>query len=93
MGVKFRRQAVIGRYIVDFVCFEKRLVIEVDGGQHNQSRHDDRRDEWLKIQGFEVLRFWNNEVLGNLDGVYQRIEEYLEKSPLPDPPHKGEGIN
>ena len=55
MGVKFRRQAVIGRYVVDFVCFERKLVIEVDGGQHNQNQKDVRRDEWLKSQGFEVL--------------------------------------
>jgi very-short-patch-repair endonuclease len=90
LGVKFRRQAVIGRYIVDFVCFERRLIVEVDGGQHCQNQKDILRDEWLKSQGFTVLRFWNNEVLGNLDGVFQRIEEYLE-FPLPSPPHKGEG--
>lgn len=89
MGVKFRRQAVIGRYIVDFVCYEKKLVIEVDGGQHYQSQKDIRRDQWLKTQGFEVIRFWNNDVLGNLDGVYQKIAEYL--APLPDPPHGGGG--
>ena len=60
---------------VDFVCFEKKLIIEIDGGQHNQSKLDIKRDEWLNSQGFNVIRFWNNEVLGNLDGVYQRIEE------------------
>ena len=91
MGVKFRRQAVIGKYIVDFVCYEKKLVIEVDGGQHCQDQHDARRDEWLRIQGFEVMRFWNNDVLGNLDGVYEKIEDYL-KSPHPVPPHQGAGI-
>ncbi len=90
LGVKFRRQAVIGRYIVDFVCFEKKLVIEVDGGQHAQSQIDILRDEWLRGQGFEILRFWNNDVLANLDGVFQEIEERL-KSPLPNPPHEGEG--
>ena len=89
LGVKFRRQALIGRYIVDFVCFERKLVIEVDGGQHHQSQKDVRRDEWLKTQGFKVMRFWNNDVLVNLEGVYQKIEEYL--SPLPNPPHRGGG--
>ena len=85
MGVKFRRQSVIGRYIVDFVCFEKKLVIEVDGGQHNHSHGDVVRDQWLKTQGFEVMRFWNNEVLGNLDGVYSKIDEYLKKPPSLSP--------
>ncbi|MBF0385806.1 MAG: endonuclease domain-containing protein [Candidatus Omnitrophica bacterium] len=82
MGVKFRRQAVIGRYIVDFVCFEKKLIIEVDGGQHNQNQQDVKRDDWLKRQGFEVIRLWNHDVLGNLDGVFKAIEERL-KSPTP----------
>ena len=87
MGVKFRRQAVIGRYVVDFVCYERKLVIEVDGGQHCQNQKDVRRDAWLKIEGFQVLRFWNNEVLGNLDGVYQKIEDVL-KSPLVQVKHR-----
>jgi very-short-patch-repair endonuclease len=94
MGVKFRRQAVIGRYVVDFVCFEKKLVIEVDGGQHDQDQKDVRRDEWLKSQGYQVLRFWNNDVLGNMDGVYGVIEARLN-SPTPAPPHAkcaGEGV-
>jgi len=91
MGVKFRRQTIIGRYIVDFVCYEKKLVIEVDGGQHNQSRKDALRDKWLKTQGFKVIRFWNNDVLNNLDGVYQTIEGHLNP-PLPVPPHEGGGL-
>ena len=91
LGVKFRRQAIIGPYIVDFVCFERKLVIEVDGGQHAQSWKDILRDEWLSKQGFEVVRFWNQDVLENLDGVFEKIEEHL-RSPLPNPPHKGEGI-
>ena len=90
-GVKFRRQAIIGSYIVDFVCFEKKLIIEIDGGQHNQSKADSKRDEWLRGQGFNVIRFWNNEVIGNLEGVFQKIDECLGY-PLPNPPHKGEGI-
>ena len=91
MGAKFRRQAVIGRYIVDFVCYERRMVIEVDGGQHYENQRDVRRDAWLKAEGFQALRFWNNEVLGNLDGVYQKIEDVL-KAPLPVPPHGGGGL-
>src|ERR1051326_3089587 len=68
-GTKFKRQAVIGKYIVDFVCFEKHLVIEVDGGQHADNETDRRRTRWLEDQGFRVLRFWNNEVLQNTVGV------------------------
>ena len=90
LGVKFRRQAVIGRYIVDFVCFEKKLVVEVDGGGHCASQGDIIRDEWLNDQGFEVLRFWNNDVLANLEGVFQKIEERL-KSPSLALPTRGRG--
>ena len=90
MGVKFRRQAVIGRFIVDFACFEKKLIIEVDGGQHCQNMKDILRDQWLKSQGFEVMRFWNNDILGNLDGVFEMIEARL-KAPSPDPPHASRG--
>ena len=92
LGAKFRRQAIIGPYIVDFVCFENRLVVEVDGGQHCLNQNDSVRDEWFSKQNFKVLRFWNNDVLENLEGVAQKIEEYL-KLPLPIPPHKGEGIS
>jgi very-short-patch-repair endonuclease len=91
LGVKFRRQAAIGRYIVDFVCFEKRLVVEVDGGQHGENQPDKVRDGWLEKEGFEVLRFWNHEVLGNRESVVEKIIDQL-KIPLPRPPHKGEGI-
>jgi very-short-patch-repair endonuclease len=73
-GLKFRRQEPIGRYIVDFVCFEKRVVIEVDGSHHAVLAEEDRvRDEWLAGQGFRVLRFLDNEVLTNLDGVLATI--------------------
>ncbi len=88
VGFKFRRQAVIDRYIVDFVCFEKKLIIEVDGGQHAQSQKDVIRDKWFNNQGFQVLRFWNNDILENLDGVYERIEEHL-KSPSLTLPTRG----
>lgn len=80
LGVKFRRQSVIGRYIVDFVCYEKKLIIEVDGGQHADKRIDLVRDNWLREQGFKILRFWNNEVLGNRDVVLDIITKYITPS-------------
>ncbi|HLC17973.1 MAG TPA: DUF559 domain-containing protein [Thermodesulfobacteriota bacterium] len=87
-GLKFRRQEPVSDYIVDFVCFEKRIIIEVDGGQHALDKdRDDKRDRWLKEQGFKVLRFWNNEVLGNIEGVFETIGKNCQShpplSPLP----------
>ena len=82
LGVKFRRQAVIGRYIVDFVSFEKKLIIEIDGGQHADSLRDTMRDQWFRRQGFEILRFWNHDVVENRDGVLQEIMERLESPSL-----------
>ena len=83
-GYKFRRQQPIGNYIADFVCFEKRLIVELDGGQHAvQSGYDAERDGWLRAEGFTVLRFWNNDVLKNLNGVTEKIFETLKSSPLP----------
>jgi len=75
-SLKFRRQYLIGNYIVDFCCPKKKLVIEVDGGGHNEIRQikaDKVRDEWLRSQGFKVLRIWNNEIDENLDGVLEEI--------------------
>lgn len=72
---KFRRQVPLGRYIADFVCFEARLVIEADGGQHAGSMHDKLRDRWVIANGFRMLRFWNNDVLSNLEGVSILIAE------------------
>lgn len=75
-GLKFRRQQPIGRYIVDFVCFEKKLIIELDGGQHTQSEQrqkDIERDKWFEGQGYNLLRFWDNEVLTNIRGVLEEI--------------------
>ena len=75
-GIKFRRQQPIEDFIVDFLSFEKRLIIELDGGQHAEDRQKDReRDRVLTEAGFKVLRFWNNDVLENLDGVLERIRE------------------
>ena len=77
-GCKFRRQHAIGRYVVDFVCLEQALVIEVDGGQHAIDAERDReRTEWLEGRGFRVLRFWNNEVVKNPEGVFSAIEAAL----------------
>jgi very-short-patch-repair endonuclease len=72
-GFKFVRQEPIGPYVVDFICREKRLVVEVDGGQHAESARDTVRDQWLLEHRYRVLRFWNNEVLGNIEGVWQTI--------------------
>lgn len=77
-GFKFRRQVPVGPFIADFVCFEERLVIEVDGGQHAESLRDQRRDRWFSTNGFRVLRFWNNEVLANLEGVMTVIPQTLK---------------
>ncbi len=90
-GIKFKRQQPIGPYIVDFVCFDARLVIEIDGGQHLESKTDHVRDTWLSEHGFRVLRFWNNEVLNETAAVLERIIESLP--PLPNPsPARGEGL-
>jgi very-short-patch-repair endonuclease len=73
-GLKFRRQYPLDHYIVDFICLEKRLVVEVDGGQHSEEKDKDiKRDAYLNQQGFKVLRFWNNEALRNTEGVLEII--------------------
>src|SRR5262249_26893975 len=94
-GFSFRRQFPIGSYIVDFVCPEARLIVEIDGGQHAvvEAKMDTTRDAWLREQGFVILRFWNNEVLTNLSGVLHRFAEALSE-PLPPSltlPRKGGG--
>ena len=91
-GLKFKRQEQLGNYIVDFVCFEARLIVEADGGQHAESARDVVRDAWLTEQGFRVLRFWNSDILGNADGVARLIMEAAQ-TPLPNPsPTGGEGL-
>jgi very-short-patch-repair endonuclease len=72
-GYKFRRQHPIGPYIVDFACIEHRLVIEADGGQHDDNDRDRIRTEWLKSEGWRVIRFWNNDILANPGGVQDTI--------------------
>ena len=77
-GCKFRRQQPLGRCIVDFVCFEKKLIIELDGGQHaEQMASDAERTAWLETQGFRVLRFWNHDVLSNIEAVKEAIRGAL----------------
>jgi very-short-patch-repair endonuclease len=81
-GFKFARQEPIDRYYVDFVCRERRLVIELDGGQHAESPEDRYRDRALCALGYRVIRVWNNEVIENLDGVLERLLSELDKAPL-----------
>ena len=83
-GEKFRRQIWLGAYIVDFVCLHQRLVVEADGGQHAQQQdYDDRRTVFLEQQGFRALRFWNNDVIANLDGVLTVIMDASKQGPSP----------
>jgi very-short-patch-repair endonuclease len=81
VGPKFRRQVPLGPYVVDFVCFDSKLIVEVDGGQHADSVGDAKRDRYFSVQGYRVLRFWNNDVLKNLEGVLIRITEFADPSP------------
>jgi very-short-patch-repair endonuclease len=77
LGEKFRRQQPIGPYFPDFVCLKKFLIVELDGGQHYESADDKIRDEYFKNEGFTVLRFWNNDVMENIEGVLTKIKEKL----------------
>ena len=76
MGVKFRRQYQVTPYIVDFICLEKKIIIELDGGQHDE-QSDKERSNFLKAQGYQILRFWNHEVLENMEGVLETIKNHL----------------
>jgi very-short-patch-repair endonuclease len=94
-GMKFRRQHPIGQYIADFVCLERKLIIELDGSQHalpDEILKDRQRDVWFEKEGYTVIRFWDNEVLTNTSGVLEVIREKLHRTPSPLPsPLKGEG--
>ena len=79
-GAKFVRQEPIGPYVADFICRERHLIIEVDGGQHATDPRDAVRDRWLSEQGYRVLRFWNNDVLANTEGVLESIAAALRES-------------
>ncbi len=83
-GYKFRRQMKIGPYFADFVCVKAKLIIEADGGQHlEQIDYDNRRTCFLEKQGFRVLRYWNDEILCDMDGVLEDVLWHLEHSPSP----------
>ena len=77
-GHKIKRQVPVGRYVVDFACLGRKLIIEVDGGQHAENPHDAARDAYLRAEGFRVLRFWNDDVLKNTQGVLEVILRELE---------------
>jgi very-short-patch-repair endonuclease len=88
----FRRQVPIRQFIADFCCHKVRLIIEVDGSQH-ATEVDAPRSAILEEEGYRVIRFWNNEVLGNPDGVWSAIDAALRDGhPTPTPPHQGEGL-
>ena len=88
-GFKFRRQQPVGRYVVDFVNLERKVIIELDGGQHNLVPGDKVRDKWLRAEGYKVLRFWNNQIFDHLEGVLETIRNAL-LTPHPDPLPQGE---
>ncbi|MHB8536049.1 MAG: endonuclease domain-containing protein [Sulfuricaulis sp.] len=94
-GTKFKRQKPIGPYIADFACPALRLVIEIDGGQHSEEvKYDRLREIWLHKRGYTVLRFWNNEVMENMEGVLERIAAAVKNqapSPLSPSPASGRG--
>jgi very-short-patch-repair endonuclease len=88
--LKFRRQQPVGVYVVDFFCPDKKLIVELDGGQHQERvGHDEVRDAWLKSEGYTVLRYWNNEMMANLEGVLEDIGRvagvFAVISPSPPP--------
>lgn len=97
-GAKFRRQVWLGHYIADFYCAEAKLIVEADGGQHDlQQRYDACRDVWLRDAGFRTLRFWNDDVLTNVEGVLTTIAQALTLPPscgrrAPPSPLQGEGF-
>jgi very-short-patch-repair endonuclease len=97
LGLKFRRQQPIGAYVVDFLCPEKKLIVELDGGQHqDRTDYDQGRDDWLQSEGYVVLRYWNNDVMTNVQGVLEDISRVAgvvaEASPSPQPlPPQGGG--
>jgi len=78
-GYRFRRQFPIGRFIVDFACTKHRLIVEADGSQHADSESDRERTAWLEEQGWRVLRFWNNDILTNTEGVVETVLKELQE--------------
>lgn len=91
-GVRFNRQFPIGQFICDFVSRERRLVVELDGGHHAQAaEYDERRTRFIQAQGYQVVRFWNSDVLDNMESVLMRIGEVLDNRPSPGPSRQREG--
>ncbi|WP_375244489.1 DUF559 domain-containing protein [Sphingomonas parapaucimobilis] len=91
-GVRFNRQVPVGRYIADFAARSEKLIVEVDGGQHDErAAYDEARTRYLAAQGWRVIRFWNNDVLQNLEGVVATIERALAEKPSPSPSRLREG--
>ena len=95
-GYKFRRRQPIGKYIVDFVNFEKKVVVELDGGHHSQQvDYDTTRTAWLEAKGYQVMRFWNNQVLEEIEAVKEVILDFLNEEDTPhlNPLPQGERRN
>ena len=99
-GCKFRRQHPYMDFVLDFVCLERCLIVEVDGGQHLENERDQERDKRLREAGFQILRFWNNQVLQETDAVVDAIWAALQNKrtlvlphPHPNPPLEGEGVS
>ena len=91
-GTHFRRQVQIGPYLADFACHRSKLIVEIDGGQHaERTAQDAARTVRLEAEGYRVLRFWNNDVLSNTDGVLTVIQSALTTTPTPDPSPQGGG--
>lgn len=76
-GLKFRRQIQLGPYIVDFVCFEKKLIVEIDGGQHCENKCDEVRDKYFKDRDYTIKRYWNNDVITNIEGVLEDLRQEI----------------
>jgi adenine-specific DNA-methyltransferase len=96
-GAKFRRQHPVGRYILDFYCDELKLGVELDGGQHGDAiAYDEKRDEWLRMQGIRILRFWNNQMLAEteavMEAIYQALTDSESKAAKAPLPQAGEGL-
>jgi len=85
-GLKFKRQVSIDRYVVDFFCADAGLIVEIDGGQHSDEDRDAERTQALEAFGYLVIRFWNHEVMRNIDGVLEAVLSTI-KQPPPEPPH------
>jgi very-short-patch-repair endonuclease len=90
-GTHFRRQVQIGRYIADFANHQLNLIVEIDGGQHATQSADRSRTHFLQAEGYRVLRFWNGDVLSNIDGVLTEIQAAITTTPTPDPSPQGGG--